>query len=240
MIYLGYHQFTYRCIIICCLIFNFVLMIQANQVQCRIPYNLKIQDEQITYRKFTKLKMSSYVKVIFFQMHVGNSSYIKDHDDLYFAWVKNNFGITVFTLPISYMVMSLELYQIFTNTLKITLIDTTQGCFNDSNDESRQEIIFKTLIDFTQVNYTCHDNNCSTICKRFISKNDKKFNKKIQASCCQRDILNPQINISQCSDGRVRPVLAKMQTFLLLVVSLCLAGIALNKIFNWFLTSIQR
>ena len=64
MIHLGYHQFTYRCIIICCLIFNFVLMIQANQVQCRIPYNLKIQDEQIFTKKLANLFLARALKFL--------------------------------------------------------------------------------------------------------------------------------------------------------------------------------
>ena len=206
---IGYHQCTFHWIIICSigLLFNFTSIIQANQMECNIPYNLEIQDEQKTFNQFYNMAASDSVKTIFFQMHIRNQHFVANDSTYYFAWIKNDFGKAIFTLPTLFMLMSLGLYSTFVGGINITLIDPTQDCYQNANFFGREQIIFETLINFTRlhVNHTCSVNYCPTVCLRHFAYNDGNFGKNIKVNCCQKDTLNPQVNITSCLTNREKP-----------------------------------
>ena len=127
-----HHHFTLRRIMIYSiwLFFNFTPIIQAHQVQCDYDCNMMIQDEERMYAEFKQMATSDSVKVIFFHIHVGNQSLNQGDDStVYYTWIKNSFGDAIITLPSSFIAMSLSLYYIFIGTLNITLIDSSQGCY---------------------------------------------------------------------------------------------------------------
>ena len=244
MINLRYYQFTFRWIMICFILFNFTSIVQANQAQCDDSCNLKIQDEDVMYAEFKKLAMSDSVRVIFFHIQIGNQSFNQGNDmTVYFAWIKNSFGRAILTLPNSFMLMSLSLYTIFIGSMKIAVIDPTQDCYRYySNDEKcRHQIIFKALVNFTQLNHTCNDKYCPTICQRQFTGIEEELISKISASCCQKNPLNSHENITTCLTNQERPLFyVQLSAFLLITLSFCLAGITLNKTSNWWIASIQR
>ena len=240
-------QLTLRWIMIYWIWFlcNFTPIIQA---KCPNHCNLKILDEDKTYIEFKKLSMSDSVRVIFFNIHIRNQSLNQnfnqgDDATLYFAWIKNSFGRAIITLPTSFIAMSLSLYSIFIDTLKTNLTDSNQDCYKNyfNDDYCGKQRIFKVLIDITRSNHSCSDKYCATICQRNFHLNDGYFKRKVDAQCCQKDILNPQINITSCfTKAEGRSFYVPLSMFLTIILSIYLAGIAFNMIVNWFLTSAQR
>lgn len=242
--YAGCYQFTFRWIVIgsIWLILNFTPIIQADQLEYINPCTLTIDNEEMTYLKFKKLTKLNSVSVIFFNTLIGNQAINKDFNSIiYYAWIKNNFGAAILTSPSSFIAMSFSLYTIFTTSINISLIESTQGCYNLSSNDGQKYIIFEALVNFTKLNGNCNDGNCSTICLRRYSSEDGNFNTKHQASCCQRDTLDPQVNITQCISSKVQlPWYVPWFTIAKILLSVFIAGYTLNKIINWFLDSIQR
>ena len=245
MINRGSHQFTCGWIIICCiwLSFNLMTTIQANKDQYQKFCHVKIQDEHKAYKEFKDLQMSDSVKLIFFQLQIGNDSLILYDSTFQLAWIKSNLGKAIFTLPTSFIEMSLSLYTIFIGSLNITLLDSKHNCFKNSDIKDRTNILMQTLMNFTQFgsNETCNNKYCSTICERHFLGNDGNFPHKIMITCCQKDHHNPQTDVGYCLFNNEQPhFYVPLSKFFIIILSLCLAGIVMNKIFNWFLDSAQR
>ena len=246
MIHLRSGQLTLRWILTCSVWLFFILTpgIQANIAPCNDSCRLLIQDEARMYHKFKTLTMSDSVKVIFFQLQIGNSSFNTGKDSpVYFAWIRNNFGKAVFTLPTSFITMSFSLYSIFTANIHLTLIDSNHKCyepyFNKYN--CRKHIIFNTLTHFTRFNHTCHGESCSTICQRKFNPHDGNFGYKVRATCCRNDYSSSQINTTQCLNIPEKPPWYVAWSLLITVfLSVFLAGFTVNKFINWFLRSAQR
>ena len=120
-------------------------MVQAYEPWCYNPCNMTVEDEETTYLEFQKLTTTDSVKVIFFDIYIGNQSFNSNDPLLHYVWVKNDFGRAVFTLPSSFIAMSFSLYAIFIATLNITLTDPTHDCYKlNSHDEyCKKKIIFK-------------------------------------------------------------------------------------------------
>lgn len=113
------------------------------------------------------------------------------------------------------------------------MIDSLQNCYETyAKDEiTQQQIMFKALVDFTQLNHACYDKSCSTICRRMLSLNDGNFGNKVRITCCQRDPLNPRINITKCLNFIERPFWYVPWSILVIVFpSLFLAGFTFNKL----------
>ena len=212
-------------------------------MQCDNFCDLKIQDENTKYAEFKKLAMSNSNRAVFFHIQIGNQSFNQVDETVYFAWIKNSFGRAILTLPTSFVVMSLSLYTIFIADMNITFIDPTENCYKRySNDTNcSQQIIFKVLVNFTRLSRTCNDKYCPTICQRQFAGSDREFGAKIDASCCPKNFFNSDINITTCLTNKEHTqIYVKLSTFILIALSLCLAGITLNKIANWWIASVQR
>ena len=247
MINLRHHRSTFGWILVCCiwLCFDFIPIIQANQSLCSQACSLKIQDERKTYHEFKRLTMSHSIKTIFFQIKIGNESFSTGDlfHNVYFAWIKNDLGKAVLTLPSSYIVMSLSLYTIFIGTLDITLIDLPHGCLKKSPYNCIIDTMFKVLTHFTQLKFndTCNAKHCPTICRRRFTISDDSFGSRIEASCCQKDLLDSQINITTCRSNKEHALLyIPILELLLIIVSMILTANTLNSIANWLIDSVQR
>ena len=244
MIIEGYHRLTlcwifiYSIWLLLCISPN----VKADQIQCDSNCSLMIKDQDRKYLEFKRLAISDSVKVIFFQLYIDGQDFNRNGSTVFYAWIKNSFGKAIFLLPSPYIITSLSLYTIFISTMNITLIDQAQDCYND---ECKKENIFKTLIDFThlRLNHTCNEKYCTTICRRNFVDYDANFGMKINASCCQQDLLNPAINISQCfkstSVKQMLPFIPWSQLIIILL-SVFLSAFTINKVINWYLASAQR
>ena len=240
----GHYPFTFRWLIIyfVWLLFNLMTIIQADQQQCHTSCHLMIRDVQEKYGEFEKLTMDNSIKAIFFHLKtVNQSSCMKDIYNANFVWIKNRYSQPILTLPISSALMSFNLNKIFTHTLSINLTGELQECYKMASTDCRKEITFKTLIDFTQINHTCQDDDCSTICQRNFFKEENFLGTNIHASCCKRSLVNPQINITECLSNNVQSrIYVTFSTLFIIILSFCLAGIAFNKLVNWLLSGVQR
>lgn len=144
---------------------------------------LSIDDQRDAYDKFREKISVPAVRVVYFDMWINGTQLFNKTEYLY-AWSRATVGEPVFSLPIDYISACLFLPLIFYDRLQINVIESKEGCLTDVSGACRQQIVFQTLIDFTQVN-RCNNETCDTICNRRFDLNDLLPFHEEEYSCCE-------------------------------------------------------
>ncbi|EDV20959.1 uncharacterized protein TRIADDRAFT_60552 [Trichoplax adhaerens] len=216
----------------------------TNQIPSDAICQLSVKDATQAYTKFKDLTKLDWSRVILFNMSIGNRI-IPAHNGwrgtYFYAWIKKNLGEAIYTLPTTYIATSLSLYSVFISEYKLSLVESTDGCYDRLPDlESKDYILFKALAEFTGLNRSCSGKNCGTVCQRHFIRNDGNFAHEIYYSCCPSGVPKTEININECFIEKKLEWYVPLMELFSVCLSIILSGAATDKILNWFITEFER
>ena len=200
-----------------------VLLPLQNNTNCQNDCEMIITDQQNVYQKFREKANIKSVRVIRFHMMIDDKPYRPfDSEEYLFAWSRAAVGEPVFSLPLDYISACLFLPLIFYDQLQIKLKSSKERCRQDLSDACLQNIIFKTLINFTRVN-KCDTETCDTICrKRFHFNNILPFHDEEYSCCDVGAFYSDSIDISSCTKKSPGSVFLQLDIVITIVSILAL------------------
>ncbi|EDV20958.1 hypothetical protein TrispH2_008792 [Trichoplax sp. H2] len=199
--------------------------------------SLTVKDNVSEYARFRELTRPKTIRVIFFNLTIDNKNLQTDHKNHdFYGWVREDAGIAMISLSTDYIATGLNLYAAFTHEQSFNLIESNQGCYARlTNDSQKMHIVFTTLLQFTNLNQGCYGQNCSTICWRRFNREDIFLNHNVSYSCCNRETINPKINVSTCLVPPKQLWYGPAVQIISIILSLLMAATLIDKLFNNFL-----
>ncbi|EDV25361.1 uncharacterized protein TRIADDRAFT_55365 [Trichoplax adhaerens] len=143
------------------------------------------------YWRFREIIQSRMVYVVYFNLLQINNTHLysvnKRREDIQFVWARLDYGKSLLTLPMDYIVLSMYLPFIFQDELNLQLQDYPSGCFHFLSDHCQRQLITETLMGFTRVDLDCDGGiRCGTICQQNVSLLPGEIQPEISYHCCQK------------------------------------------------------
>ncbi|EDV20645.1 uncharacterized protein TRIADDRAFT_60900 [Trichoplax adhaerens] len=203
----------------------------SNVTKCLQTCHLKVNDDEIAYLRFIKTISDSATRVVYFD--ILRDRYYNVNATL-FAWVRDNVGAPIFSLPIDYIATSFNLPLVFIDYVPIEFNESAQSCYIQSSQFCQKIMIMSALAKMTRLDNRCNGTNCGSLCRRhfhFQNRGDLEDN---IYSCCPEDSLAKEVDLLKCLEpDQMKPYIPILSSFTIVLgalISLNVLSAATNQV----------
>ena len=199
-----------------------------DSLKCFKDCQLQIENEPLKYSEFNNIVKTASIRTVYFSIFKGQQLLYDQSQNIQYAWIREDVGEGIFTLPIDYMGIGLSLPSLFTTNITIYFNESTQYCYDAASQDCRKRMIFSALAQFFRLASVCNVTNCGTVCRRNMTDGNK-------FSCCDQHSLSSQVDIDKCLLNRSPVTSILWIRIITIILSISISGGILVKIFNKYM-----
>ena len=207
----------FYCIILLVIAFSPSILLASNSTACLQSCYLDVQNSEIIHLEFIRTLNEGTTRVVYFD--IANNHYYNDNATLY-AWIRDSVGEPMFSLPIDYIAVALNLPGAFIHYQLINFTESTPGCYKQSSSFCQKILIMSALVNITGLNNRCSGTNCGSLCRRHFSFYEGDIEPDFY-SCCSEKSLEKHIDLAEClQPNRLPPYISILTTFTIILAAL--------------------
>ncbi|EDV20644.1 uncharacterized protein TRIADDRAFT_60899 [Trichoplax adhaerens] len=204
---------------LCCVISLLTAISSAsNGTDCLQTCYLHVNHQEITYLQFSRTINDGATRVVYFD--ILRDHYYNVNATLY-AWVRDNVGEPVFSLPIDYIATSFSLPMVFIDYVQVEFNESTPRCYMQSSQFCQKIMIMSALAKMTRLDNRCNGTNCGSLCRRHFHFRDQGDLEHNTYSCCPENSLEKQVDLVKClQPQQLKPYIPLLRSFTIILGSL--------------------
>ncbi|RDD39986.1 hypothetical protein TrispH2_008870 [Trichoplax sp. H2] len=204
---------------LCCVISLLTAISSAsNGTDCLQTCYLHVNHQEITYLQFSRTINDGATRVVYFD--ILRDHYYNVNATLY-AWVRDNVGEPVFSLPIDYIATSFSLPMVFIDYVQVEFNESTSRCYMQSSQFCQKIMIMSALAKMTRLDNRCNGTNCGSLCRRHFHFRDQGDLEHNTYSCCPENSLEKQVDLVKClQPQQLKPYIPLLRSFTIILGSL--------------------